>query len=376
MEPRKKLFPSLIVIFCTLFLFSCGSDPDVSTGNVGDPSNLSFEVVVSEDNSGKVTVEAMATDAVLYEFDMGTSSNDTGSSNDGRFDFVYENTGMYTVEVKAYGDSGRFIKAQKLINVISGDPSTSGEGYVTPISYEGWNLICNDEFDGTVLDLSSWSFQNGNGCPDLCGWGNNELEYYRAENSWVVNGVLTIEARQENFQNNAYTSSKLISQGKKAFKYGRVDVRAQLPTGKGLWPAIWMLGSNINSVGWPSCGEIDIMEMVGGSGGEKISHGTAHWRNANNDHASQGNKRSSPVGLDQAFHVFSIIWNETEIKWLLDDVPYHTLNITGSEFEAFHKPFYMILNVAVGGNWPGNPSADTEFPTQMKVDYVRVFQEQ
>lgn len=358
-----------------LFFTSCGGSEEPSTSS-GDPSNLSFDVIIAEDNSGMVTVQATATNAILYEFDMGILNNGTGSSNDGTFDFVYESTGLYTVEVKAYGNSGRFVTAQKQINVISGDPATTGEGYVTPIVYEGYNLLFNDEFDGTALNGSIWSYQNGNGCPDLCGWGNNELEYYRPENSWLGNGVLTIEARKETFQNNEYTSTKLISQGKQAFKYGRVDVRAKLPRGKGLWPAIWMLGSSISSVGWPACGEIDIMEMVGGNGGEKTSHGTAHWRNENGDKTESGDSRTLNEGLDQKFHVYSLIWNELEIKWLLDDVPYHTLDITTAGKDAFHNPFYFILNVAVGGTWPGNPTSSTEFPTQMQIDYLRVFQEQ
>jgi len=176
---------------------------------------------------------------------------------------------------------------------------------MTPLSYDGMNLFWNDEFDGFFVNQGDWNYEIGNGCPNLCGWGNNELQYYKAENSQVSNGALTIEARAENVQSNQYTSTRMTTQGKVAFKYGRVDVRAQLPTGKGLWPAIWMLGTNITSVGWPTCGELDI---------------------------------------------------------------------TGSDKEAFHKPFFMILNVAVGGNWPGNPNAETEFPTSMKVDYVRVFQ--
>ncbi len=361
------------VIFVA-FLIGCGGETDQP--NTGDPSNLTVEITIATDDSGEVNFRANADNAVLYEFELGTSDNDTGSSSNGDFDFVYENTGMYTVEIKAYGNSGRFIKVERIVNVISGDPDTSGEGYVTPITYEGWNLIWNDEFDGSVLNQDIWSYQNGNGCPDLCGWGNNELEYYRSQNSWVNNGLLTIEAREESFDINDYTSGKLITQGKKAFTYGRVDVRAKLPRGKGLWPAIWMLGTNITSVSWPACGEIDIMEMVGGNGGEKTSYGTAHWRNTDNQHASAGDNTSVIDGLDQKFHVYSIIWNEQHIQWLLNDAPFYTLNITGAEMSAFHNPFYMILNVAVGGNWPGSPNSATEFPTQMQVDYVRVFQEQ
>lgn len=376
MALTKKFSTIIFLLFFTAFITSCDDGSEGPITNPGDPSNLSFEIIVAEGNSGKVTVQAQATDAILYEFDMGTIADGTGSSADGVFEYVYESTGTYTVEVKAYGDSGRFVKSQKQVSIISGEPATSGEGYVTPINYDGWDLVWNDEFGGSVLDQSSWSYNNGNGCPSICGWGNNELEYYRPENSWLEDGLLTIEARKETFEDNDYTSTKLITQGKRAFTYGRIDVRAKLPRGKGLWPAIWMLGSNITSVGWPSCGEIDIMEMVGGNGGEKTTYGTAHWANNDNEHTSNGNNRSVSDGLDQSFNVFSIIWNASEIRWLLNDVPFHTLSITGASKEAFHKPFYMILNVAVGGDWPGNPTSATEFPTQMQVDYVRVFQEQ
>ena len=369
-----KYLSILVSILSVFLIIACGGSSVEPVSASGDPSDLSIEINVSDDESGMVSVAAEATNAILYEFDMGLSTNGTGSSVDGRFDFVYESSGVFTVEVKAYGSSGRFIKTEKQLTIISGDPSTSGEGYTTPITYDDWNLLWNDEFDGSILDQSIWSYQNGDGCPDLCGWGNNELEYYRPENSKVDKGLLIIEARKEPFQNSQYTSTKMLTQDKKVFTYGRIDVRAKLPTGKGLWPAIWMLGSNITSVSWPECGEIDIMEMVGGNGGEKVTHGTAHWQNLDNQHASNGNSKTATKGLDEEFHVFSIIWSETEIEWLIDDISYHTLDIRGDEMEAFHKPFYMILNVAVGGNWPGNPTADTVFPTQMQVDYVRVFQ--
>lgn len=364
-----------LLALTTIFLASCGSETETPTGLPGDPSNLTIDIEVAEDQSGLVTIQATATDAILYEFDFGTVDNDSGVSEDGRIQFVYQNSGVFTIEIKAFGNSGRFIRQERQVNIESGDPATAGEGYTTPISYEGMNLLWNDEFNGTSVDQSIWSFDNGNGCPNICGWGNNELEYYRPENSTVSNGALTIEAREELFQNNEYTSTKLISQGKKVFTYGRVDVRAQLPRGKGLWPAIWMLGQNITSVGWPASGEIDIMEMVGGNGGENTTFGTAHW-SVNNNQASNGDSRTVSKGLDQEFHVFSIIWDENRIQWLLNDIPYHNLDITGSDKDAFHKPFYMILNVAVGGNWPGSPTSATEFPTQMKVDYVRVFQDQ
>ena len=363
-----------LILLSSLVFVSCDTT-DTPTTNVGDPSNLTIEVDIADDRSGSVTVMARADNAVLYEFDMGTpSTNDTGVSETGDFDFVYESSGNYTIEVKAIGNSGRFIRQQTQISVSSGEPNTSGQGYTTPIEYPDMDLLWNDEFDGSILNGSFWTHEIGNGCPNICGWGNNELEYYREQNTTVNEGVLTIEARQETIQSNNYTSSRLKTQGKFAFTYGRVDVRAKLPGGgRGLWPAIWMLGQNITSVGWPRCGEIDIMEMIGGT--ENTTHGTAHWAAANGDRVLDGNDRTIAQGLDDQFHVHSIVWTPSTIQWYLDDVPFHTLDITGSDKDAFHNPFFLLLNVAVGGDWPGSPTPDTTFPTSMEVDYVRVFQD-
>ena len=353
--------------------FSCGSSDSPTEPNTGDPQNLSIEVDVSDDRSGRVIVTATADNAILYEFDMGTTStNDFGSSETGVFEFVYENTGSYIIEVKAFGNSGRFIRSETQVSVRSGEPGTSGEGYTTPIEYEGYDLFWNDEFDGSALDQSAWTFEIGDGCPNICGWGNNELEYYTSQNSTVRDGLLTIEAREETIENRRYTSSRIITRDKVTFTYGRVDVRAKLPSGQGLWPAIWMLGQNISDVGWPASGEIDIMEMIGGS--ENTTHGTAHWANGNGDRVLNGDERTINQGLDEAFHVYTVIWDENQIQWLLDDVAFHTLDIRGADKSAFHRSFFMILNVAVGGDWPGSPNATTQFPTNMQVDYVRVFQ--
>ena len=371
-----RLFQLLFfVLLASAAFVSCSSTDDPSTTNPGDPSNLSVEVAVSDDRSGLVTVTAQADNAILYEFDFGTPAvDDVGSSESGFIEFVYENTGTFTIEVKAFGNSGRFLREQVQVSVVSGEPSTSGEGFTTPINYPGLDLLWNDEFDGSTVNQSDWTFEIGNGCPNICGWGNNELEFYTAENSTVEDGLLTITAREQTIQNNRYTSSRLKTQDKFAFTYGRVDVRAKLPSGQGLWPAIWMLGQNISSVGWPRSGEIDIMEMIGGT--ERTSHGTAHWSNDDGNRVMDGGDRTLSVGLNEAFHVYSIIWDETSIRWFLDDNLYFTLDITGADKEAFHRPFFLLLNVAVGGDWPGSPTAETAFPTSMQVDYVRVFQNQ
>ena len=247
------------------------------------------------------------------------------------------------------------------------------DGPTSPTSYEGYTLLWAEEFDGTALDESSWNYEIGTG---VNGWGNNELQYYRRENTQVTEGLLVITAREESFAGRNYTSSRLTTQDKFAFRYGRVDIRAALPRGKGLWPALWMLGSSFPTVGWPASGEIDIMEMVGGSGGEDTVYGTAHWDN-NGATAQYGGSTKLPDGqtLDSGFHVFSLTWDENQLNWYVDDILYHTMDIDDSPgLAAFREEFFLIVNVAVGGDWPGPPNANTEFPQHMLVDYIRVFQ--
>lgn len=247
------------------------------------------------------------------------------------------------------------------------------DGPTSPTSYAGYTLRWADEFDGMVLDESQWNFEIGTG---VNGWGNNELQYYRRENTQVTEGLLVITAKAENFGGRSYTSSRLTTQDKFTFRYGRVDIRAAMPRGKGLWPALWMLGASFATVGWPASGEIDIMEMVGGSGGEDTVYGTAHWDNAGAA-AQYGGSTKLPPGqtLDSSFHVFSLTWDENQLNWFIDDILYHTMDIDDSPgLAAFREEFFLIVNVAVGGDWPGPPNANTEFPQHMLVDYIRVFQ--
>ena len=251
---------------------------------------------------------------------------------------------------------------------------TDDTGFSTPETYPGYSLVWSDEFSGTNLDLNFWNHELGNGSS---GWGNNELEYYTNSyrNVFVSNGNLIIEARRESFSNFNYTSSRLTTQGKKAFKFGRIDIRAKLPIGKGIWPALWMLGSNINSVGWPACGETDIMELIGSIPGTVT--GTMHWKGAGGGHASKGENYDLPSGdFSEQFHVFSIEWTEDNIKWYIDDQLFLATSSsdTGAEYYPFNADQFFIFNVAVGGNWPGSPDYTTVFPQRMFVDYVRVFQ--
>lgn len=247
-------------------------------------------------------------------------------------------------------------------------------GYLTPETYPGRTLVWQDEFNGTSLNTTFWTHEIGTGSG---GWGNNELQYYRPENTYFTEGKLIIEAREENFNGANYTSSRIITKDKKSFQYGRIDIRAALPKGKGVWPALWMLGSNLTQAGWPACGEIDIMELIGSDPGRV--HGTVHYGGSTALHQSN----TASYGLTgnaqfyDAFHVFSLEWEENRLRWYVDDVLFHEM--TPAQLKAgqpwpFNQQAFFIFNVAVGGNWPGSPDATTVFPQRMIVDYVRVFQ--
>jgi beta-glucanase (GH16 family) len=243
-------------------------------------------------------------------------------------------------------------------------------GYSTPDSYDGMTMVWSDEFDGPEINSNNWTFEIGTGNG---GWGNNELQYYQEDNTSIIDGNLVIEARRQTLGNSRYTSSRLITKNKQFFQYGRVDIRAVMPKGQGIWPALWMLGSNILQVSWPSCGEIDIMEMIGGEGRDNVVHGTAHWDQGG--HVSYGQSMSNPSGeLSEEYHVYSIIWDEQRIRWFFDDINYNTIDITPAALSAFHDNFFFIMNIAVGGNWPESPDNTTLFPQWMIVDYIRVFQ--
>jgi hypothetical protein len=232
-------------------------------------------------------------------------------------------------------------------------------------------LVWSDEFNGTTINSANWSFETGGG-----GWGNNELENYtnRSVNARIENGNLVIEARRESLGGSAYTSARMKTQGKQSFGINTwVEARINAPEGQGIWPAFWMLGNSISTVGWPSCGEIDIMEIQGQNPAKNF--GTIHWADQNGNHASFGGIFNSSSSLTAGFHTYAISRTSTSIKWYVDRVQYAEANISGginstSEFQA---PFFILLNVAVGGNFVGSPDGTTVFPQQMQVDWVRVW---
>ena len=250
----------------------------------------------------------------------------------------------------------------------------------TPAPAGPWQLTWSDEFDGpdgSRPDQSRWVAETGGN-----GWGNEELESYtnRPENAHIENGNLIITARAEAYTGSdgharGYTSARLKTQGQFAQTYGRFEVRMQIPRGQGLWPAFWMLGADISSVGWPASGEIDIMENIGRE--PNIVHGTIHGPGFSGA-ASLGLQTSTADGrpLADGYHVYAVEWEPAEIRWYLDDRLYETRKATDLPAGArwvFDHDFFILLNVAVGGSWPGSPDGSTVFPQEMKVDYVRVY---
>jgi hypothetical protein len=333
------------------------------------PTNLNLEFTISENGSGDVSVHATADNANFYTVTFGDFGSEAVTTTDGHATHTYTASGTYTVYVRAHRTEDKFISASKMIEV---DVTLviPTEGYQTPLTYDGMTMVWQDEFSGTAIDENFWTFEIGTGSS---GWGNNELEYYLKENAMVQDGHLIITAKKDGRFGTQYTSTRMITRDKKSIKYGRVDVRALLPEGQGIWPAIWMLGNSISTVGWPKCGEIDIMEMIGGQGRENTVHGTAHW--FGNVYASNGNDHTLSSGtFKDKFHVFSVVWDEQYIRWYMDDVQFHVLDITPDALSEFHENFFFIMNVAVGGNWPGSPNSSTVFPQHMIVDYIRVFQ--
>jgi beta-glucanase (GH16 family) len=233
-------------------------------------------------------------------------------------------------------------------------------------------LVMQDEFDtdGT-LDSSLWEYEIGTGDN---GWGNNELQYYsnRNENISVQNGKLLITAQKEDYQGSAYTSARILTKGKFEQKYGRFEAKIRVPYGQGIWPAFWLLGNDIDEVSWPQCGEIDIMEYRGQE--PTLLHGSVH---------GPGYSGGSPVTktyelvndrFDTGFHIFGIEWGPKYINYYVDDVLYNQITPADADGEwVFDHPFYIIINLAVGGSFAGSPNEETVFPQTMLVDYVRVY---
>ncbi len=243
----------------------------------------------------------------------------------------------------------------------------------------GQKLVWSDEFkNGSAPDSTKWNYDLGDGCPNVCGWGNNEAQYYTKDekNVRVENGRLIIEARKDSVSGKAYTSTRLVSKLKGDWLYGRIEVKAKLPRGRGTWPAIWMLSTDWKYGGWPASGEIDIMEHVGVDAG--VIHGTIHTETYNHIIQTQKEGTVTIADAQDEFHVYALNWTANKMEFIVDEKIYYTVNKgVNDTFKEwpFDQRFHLILNVAVGGNWGGMKGIDESiWPQKMEVDWVRVYQ--
>lgn len=347
----KYYLNGAILVFCFFILCSC-KKAGANNGAKIPPSNLVVNTVVSTDGSGNVSFTATADNANSYTYDFGNGDTKTIASGHIVYKYSTIGTTTYTVMVTATGNSGLTTKKSLTLTVTVAAPNTT--------------LVWSDEFntDGPP-DSAKWGYDLGTGSN---GWGNAELEYYtsRPENVIVQNGVLKITAIKENYNGSAYTSARLLSKDKYAFTYGKVDISAKLPAAVGTWPALWMLGNDIATAGWPACGEVDIMEQRG-SELNKI-FGTLHYPG----HSGSGGVGSTTVisNSSTAFHKYSLEWSSSSIKISVDDVPFFTFaNTLGL---PFNHDFFFIFNLAMGGNFAG--TIDPAFTSDsLEVDYIRVY---
>jgi len=343
-----------ITLLVLLFSFSTASSSckkDSSTPSGTAPTNLVVNAVVSSDGTGKVNFTATATNAVTYDYEYG--NGDIATVPTGVVEYRYTLAGNNTYNVKVTAKSSAGLTLSKTIAV------TVNVTVTAPV------LVWSDEFNTDGLpDPTKWGYDLGAG-----GWGNNESQYYtsRAENAVVINGSLKITAKRENFSGSNFTSARLLSKDKYSFKYGKVEVRAKLPVGGGTWPAIWMLGSDIGTTGWPGCGEIDIMEHLGND--LNRIYGTLHYPGRSGGSANGASRVISNATTE--FHVYSLEWSASLIKIFADDQLVHT--VVNSSAIPFNHNFFFILNVAMGGGFGGtiDPAFDQ---SSMEVDYIRVYQ--
>jgi len=390
----------LFLLF-SMGLISCGTEKGTGTNPAVTPSISISSIEDFEGNEGvtlftfevSLSAKTSVTVEVDYNLEAFTAlENEDFESQSGTLTFLPDSD-LEILEVKVVADNvseedeqfkvilsnpqNATISIGNAVGTIKDDEDFTdnpGDGYITPLEYEGYNLSWNDEFGGDAINLEYWTHELGDS-----GWGNNELQNYTSSssNSFIEDGKLVIKAIKES--DGSYTSARMITKGKKFFTHARVDIRATVPTAQGIWPALWMLGENIGSVGWPYCGEIDIMELVGFE--QSTIHGTAHWGPQGQGFSIyEGSEYSLSNGekYSEKYHVFTIIWEEDSIKWYMDDNLFHSMNksTVGDENYPFNQDFFFIFNVAVGGNWPGPPDATTTWPQQMTVDYIRVFQKQ
>lgn len=255
--------------------------------------------------------------------------------------------------------------------------SAKSEDLTSSTNSSKYELVWEDDFEGSTIDENRWTAIEGNGCPDLCGFGNNELQYYSGEdtNLQVNDGKLIIEARREAQGESEYTSAKVVTKGKGDWKYGKIVVRAKVPYGRGTWPAIWMLPTMEGDRKWPLDGEIDIMEHVGYNQG--TVYGTIHSQKYNHKIGTQKVDSIPVPDAHEKFHDYSLVWDAKGMTWAVDDEPYFSLEKGDEGYEGwpFDQPYHLILNLAVGGGWGGKMGIDESiWPQTLEIDYVKVYQ--
>jgi beta-glucanase (GH16 family) len=361
-------------ILQSFILISCKKEPAAST-NPYITISSSVTSVAEDDPNGSVNISLIlsgtSNKAVTLDYNTADSTAIAGK------DYVAVLSGRLTVPpgeiskavtVNIIRDTSQ--KQDVFFKVIFSNPVngilTRSSGIIKIVNVDYANLVWSDEFNDGPLNSSIWDYELGAG-----GWGNNELENYTysINNVHIDSGYLHITALNPSI--GSYTSGRITTQGKKEFTHGRVEIRAQLPEGRGLWPALWMLGGNFSSIGWPECGEIDMMELVGDA--PSTIYGSVHWNN--NGHASRSNSFTlSGSKFSSGFHVFSFIWTPNRLIWLVDNQQYSNLRRSEISTFPFDLPQFFIFNVAVGGDWPEAPDQTTVFPQNMIVDYIRVYQ--
>lgn len=372
MYKKLKYSISIIVsVFCVLVV-SCSSGGDDSITPAPEPQDiiptnltLTIDIVGADannpygDGTGVVACTATATNAVKYGFKFGENTEQESTTGIIQHAFTTSGTNSYLISVFAYSSTGHEISTFKTVDVLVGNQS---------------GATWADEFNTNgVPDTTKWIYDIGDGCPNLCGWGNSEAQYYtnRSDNVIVENGVLKITAKKENYQGAQYTSAKLLTKGKFDFKYGTIEVRAKLPSGAGTWPAIWTLGSNISAVGWPACGEIDIMEHAGNRQGTIQS--AMHTPSSYGDTINKGSQFLSDVST--AFHIYKVEWTSEEMVFSVDDIEHYRYNPSNKNSSTwpYDANQYLILNVAMGGSFGGLIGSNF-IESTMEIDYIRVYQ--
>jgi hypothetical protein len=371
MKVNKYLLPVFILSVC--LLSSCNDEGQSVTPNFlfsntplpaaeDDPDGtVSVPVYLSQESDRTVSIDYTTVDSTAIagkNYEAITSGNLTFMPGELskviKLNILSDTAGKKDVYFN--------IKFSNPVNSVQ--PGTSLKIRIINVDFA--TLTWVEQFEAGIINTSLWNYELGGG-----GWGNNELQTYTNSTANVSSDTGYLHITALNPAGTIYTSGRINTQGKKEFTYFRVDIRAKLPEGKGLWPALWMMGANSSLVGWPKCGEIDIMELLGHE--PSVVHGAVHYES--NGHLSRTNSFSLNSGkFSTGFHIFSLFWTPNKLSWQVDKQEFFYLSRAEIPAFPFDLPQYFIFNVAVGGNWPGPPDQTTVFPQQMIVDYIKVYQ--